>query len=83
MQDADKGTGTSLDGSDLRIGIVQARFNAALTDTLAQACLDELEALGVVARHIKHLKVPGALEIALALKTLADSEGYDALIAIG
>ncbi|MEO5697406.1 MAG: 6,7-dimethyl-8-ribityllumazine synthase, partial [Burkholderiaceae bacterium] len=41
------------------------------------------EALGVVARHIKHLKVPGALEIALALKTLADSEGYDALIAIG
>jgi 6,7-dimethyl-8-ribityllumazine synthase len=89
MQDADQGDTRGgglqapIDGRDLRIGIVQARFNAALTDKLAQACLAELQALGVAARHIKHVTVPGALEIALALHALAESEDCDALIALG
>ena len=72
-----------IDGRDLRIGIVQARFNAAITDKLAAQCLAELEALGVAAKHIKHVTVPGALEIAIALNALAESEGYDALVALG
>jgi 6,7-dimethyl-8-ribityllumazine synthase len=89
MQDADKSASTSggltaqIDGRDLRIGIVQARFNAAITDALAAACLAELQALGVGPKHIKHVTVPGALEVALALNALADSEDYDALIALG
>ena len=89
MQDADKSEATSgglqarIDGRDLRIGIVQARFNAAITDKLAHECLAELHALGVTPKHIKHVTVPGALEIALALNALAQSEGYDALIALG
>jgi len=89
MQDADQGDTRSgglqapIDGRDLRIGIVQARFNAALTDQLAQACLAELHALGVDARHIKHVTVPGALEIALALHALAETDDCDALIALG
>ena len=72
-----------IDGRDLRIGIVQSRFNAAITDKLAAQCLAELEALGVAAKHIKHVTVPGALEIAIALNALAESEGYDALVALG
>ena len=89
MQDADKnkirsgGMQARIDGQDLRIGIVQARFNAAITDKLAAQCLAELEALGVAAKHIKHVTVPGALEIAIALNALAESEGYDALVALG
>ena len=89
MRDADKSDTTAggmqaeIDGRDLRIGIVQARFNAALTDALAQACIAELNALGVADKHIKHVSVPGALEVPLALLALADSEGYDALVAIG
>ena len=47
MQDADKGQSAALDGEGLRIGIVRARFNDALTGALAQACLNELAALGV------------------------------------
>mgnify|MGYP006290740643 CR=1 FL=1 len=35
---------TTLNGSHLRIGIVQARFNDGITNALAQACLDELAA---------------------------------------
>ena len=83
MLDADQGTGANLDGRALHIGIEQARFNAGVTDVLAQACLAELAALGVPARHIKHVIVPGALEVALALQALAVSEDFDALIALG
>ena len=83
MQDADKGQPATIDGRDLRIAIVQARFNAAVTDKLAQACLAELHTLGVEAKHIKHVSVPGALEIPLALEVLADSDDHDALIALG
>jgi 6,7-dimethyl-8-ribityllumazine synthase len=83
MQEADKGTGIDLDGQHLRIGIVQARFNAPLTNKLAEACLAELRALGVAERHIRHVSVPGALEVPVALLALAESDDYDALIAIG
>ena len=83
MQDADPGKANNLDGRDLRIAIVQARFNAALTDALAQACLSELAALGVGPQHIKHVTVPGALEVGLALQALADTDDFDALIALG
>lgn len=83
MQDADKGQAEALDGRDLRIAVVQARWNAAITDKLAEACLAELEKLGVSAKHIRHVKVPGALEVPVALMTLADSDDYDALVALG
>ena len=83
MQTDDKGQNAKLDGDGLVIGIVQARFNAALTDKIAQACRYELAALGVAERHVTHVTVPGALEIAVALKAMADSDDFDALIAIG
>jgi 6,7-dimethyl-8-ribityllumazine synthase len=83
VQHADKGQATTVDGRDLRIGIVQARFNAEVTSALAEACLAELQVLGVAGKHVKHVTVPGALEVALALQALARSDDYDALIALG
>jgi 6,7-dimethyl-8-ribityllumazine synthase len=83
MQEADKGTPTALDGRALRIGIVQARFNAAITDKLAAACVAELERLGVSPRHIRHLTVPGALEVPVVLQALAQTDDFDALVALG
>ncbi len=83
MFGADKGTADRLDGKKLVIGIVQARFNEPVTNALADACLLELAALGVEAKHIKHVKVPGALEVASALQVMAESDKYDALIALG
>jgi 6,7-dimethyl-8-ribityllumazine synthase len=83
MQDADRGPETEIDGRDLRIGIVQARINAAITNKLAQACIAELRELGVATKYIRHVTVPGALEVPVALLTMADSEDYDALIALG
>ena len=72
-----------LDGSRLSIGIVQARFNAELTDQLARACLAELAALGVAPDHIRRVTVPGALEVPVALQAMAESDDFDALIALG
>ncbi|MBP5985132.1 MAG: 6,7-dimethyl-8-ribityllumazine synthase [Brachymonas sp.] len=87
MKNANKGDASTLisqlDGKKLRIGIVQARFNADITDALAEACLSELMQLGVKAKNVTLVQVPGALEIPLALQALADRLHYDALIALG
>ena len=83
MQHAEKGLADKQGGSELSIGIVQARFNESVTNALAEACLGELAALGVSADSITHVKVPGALEVACALQAMAESEEYDALIALG
>jgi 6,7-dimethyl-8-ribityllumazine synthase len=83
MQGADQGDAGELVGEGLRIGIVRARFNDAITTRLAQACLAELERLDVEPGDIKHVVVPGALEVPVALKAMAESGEYDALIALG
>ena len=83
MNNADQGDAGELIGEGLRIGIVQARFNDALTRKLAQACLAELERLEVEPTDIRHVTVPGALEIPVALKAMADSGDFDALVALG
>ena len=83
MQGSDTGADVPLDGEGLRIAIVRARFNDAITRQLEDACLAELAVLGVAGKHVKQVSVPGALEIPLMLKALAESEEYEALIAVG
>jgi 6,7-dimethyl-8-ribityllumazine synthase len=80
---ANKGAEAPLDGKGLRIGVVQARFNADITDALAKACLAELAALGVDADDIDHVQVPGALEVPIVLQAMARRGGYHALVALG
>ncbi len=87
MFGADKGviatTDNRMNGKRLKIGIVQARFNASVTDALAEACKAELLELGVSEKDIDHITVPGALEVPVALQALAEKSNYDALIALG
>jgi 6,7-dimethyl-8-ribityllumazine synthase len=87
MFGADKGNIASndsrLNGKRLHIGIVQARFNAPVTDALATACKTELLSLGVGEKDIEHVTVPGALEVPVALLAMAEKSRYDALVAIG
>lgn len=83
MFGADKGTADRLDGKKLHIGMVQARFNEGITNALAQAAHTELLVLGVDPEHITHVLVPGALEVPVALQAMAESNRYDALIALG
>ena len=72
-----------LQGRGLSIGIVQARFNADITDALAQACQQELAALGVQPEQVELITVPGALEVPTALQAMAAARRHDALIALG
>ena len=83
MQEADKGNFGGLMGEGLRIGIVRARFNDVITQKLGQACLAELQRLDVNESDIKYVTVPGALEVPIALKAMAESGDFDALVALG
>ena len=78
-----------LKGAGLRIGIVWSRFNEELVRGLVTAADKQLVELGVAARDIDVVSVPGALELPLALQAMAlERRGlagrrYDALIALG
>jgi 6,7-dimethyl-8-ribityllumazine synthase len=72
-----------VNGEGLRIGIVQARFNEPICNALREACLAELERLGVSEEDVLVCTVPGALEVPLALRQLAHTAEFDALIALG
>jgi len=74
---------SNLDGAGVRVGIVQARFNETVGNGLLSACLAELARLGVLNEDILHVTVPGALEVPLALQKLAQTNQFDALIALG
>ena len=78
----------NLSGKGMRVGIVWSRFNEELVRELLTACDRQLVELGVAADDIDVVSVPGALELPLALQTLAlERRGfarrYDALVALG
>jgi len=65
----------------MRLGIVASRFNEELCEKLLQAATAEAARLGV--KDVVVEKVPGALEIPLALQWMAQSGKFDCLAAIG
>ena len=75
--------GHNLSGENLRIGIVVARFNSAITDDLLAGATETLRRYGVAATDVTVVRVPGAFEIPLAAKALARTERYDGLVALG
>ena len=72
-----------LDGKNLRIGIVQARFTNEVGSAMVAVAREKLRELGVDDDDIVLVTVPGALEVPLALQNLAATEQFDALIAFG
>ena len=72
-----------LSGSGLRIGIAVGRFNHPIGDGLLSACTASLATHGVRDADVLIVSVPGALELPLALQSLAQSRAFDALIALG
>ena len=77
------GAAADLDGAGLKLAVVVSRYNAPLCERLLAGALGELASLGVSPADIDTVRVPGALEIPLALQWLAQSGRYDALIALG
>ena len=72
-----------LSGKGLKFGIVAARFNDFITSRLLDGALDALQRHGVADGDIDVIKVPGAYEIPLTAKMLAQSKKYHAVICLG
>jgi 6,7-dimethyl-8-ribityllumazine synthase len=73
----------SHDATGLRFGIVVARFNKFVTSKLLSSCVDGLTRHGVKPNDIEAVRVPGAFEIPLVARTMAQMKRFDAVICLG
>jgi len=72
-----------LSARGLRFGIAVSRFNSFITDRLLSAAVDALERSDAQSGDVDVVHVPGAFELPLSTKKMAQTGNYDALIAIG
>ncbi|WP_206831394.1 6,7-dimethyl-8-ribityllumazine synthase [Alicyclobacillus fructus] len=70
-------------GQGLHIGIVASRFNDFITSKLVEGALDALRRHGVPEEHIELAWAPGAYEIPVVARWMAESGRYDAVVALG
>ncbi len=68
---------------NIRVGIVAARFNEFIVSKLVGGALDGLKRHGVDEKDVDIAWVPGAFEIPLIAKKMANSGKYDAVICVG
>src|SRR3970040_924408 len=66
-----------------RFGIALGRFNSFIGERLLEGAIDALLRPGGAVANIEVVRVPGAFEMPLVLKTMASTKKYDALIALG
>lgn len=74
---------SSRDAAGLRFAVVVARFNHPITSALLEGCGAELAERGAAADDVHVAWVPGAFEIPLAARKLAESGRYDAVVTLG
>jgi 6,7-dimethyl-8-ribityllumazine synthase len=72
-----------LSARDLRFGIVATRFNEFIVDSLVRGAVDALLRHGASEKDITLVRVPGAWEMPWAVKQMAGSRRYDAILALG
>lgn len=68
---------------NLKVGIVASRFNSFIVSKLLDGAVDGLVRHGVEESNITAVWVPGAFEIPVIAKKMAESDKYDAVIAVG
>lgn len=73
----------TLVGSGKKFGIIVARFNDFISSKLLDGALDALKRHGVSDDAITVVRTPGAFEIPVVAKKMAESKKYDVIIAIG
>jgi 6,7-dimethyl-8-ribityllumazine synthase len=72
-----------LKAEGIRCAIVASRWNDFLTARLVEGALDTLERFGAAADSVEIFKVPGAFEIPIAARKIAETGRFDALICLG
>ncbi len=73
----------SVHAADARYAIVVSRFNSAITDLLFHGAVHTLLAAGVAPEMITAVQVPGAVELPLAARQLAETGTYDGIVVVG
>ena len=68
---------------DARFCMVVARFNGFIVERLLDGALDALRRHGGVAANLQVVRVPGAVEMPLAARRIAQNGAFDAIIALG
>ncbi|HEA51599.1 6,7-dimethyl-8-ribityllumazine synthase [Marinobacter antarcticus] len=66
-----------------RYALVVGRFNGFVVESLVSGAIDTLRRHGIADSDITLVRVPGAYEMPLAVKRVAETGGYDAIIALG
>jgi 6,7-dimethyl-8-ribityllumazine synthase len=66
-----------------RFAIIASRFNSFIVDHLINGAIDALQGHDIGIKNIDIYQVPGAFELPLAVKRVAGSGRYDAIIALG
>ncbi len=69
--------------TDAKFSIVVARFNSFVVESLLSGAIDALVRHGVPESNIEVIRVPGAFELPLAVKSVAEKRNPDAIIALG
>jgi len=72
-----------LSAEGFRFGIIVSRFNDFISSRLVDGAMDALLRHGATEEQVSIIKVPGAFEIPLTAKKLAESGRYDAVICLG
>ncbi|MCK3657283.1 6,7-dimethyl-8-ribityllumazine synthase [Pasteurellaceae bacterium Pebbles2] len=73
-----------LSAPNAKIAVVVARFNHFINDSLVDGAVDALKRVGQVKEeNITLVKVPGAYELPLAVRRLANTKKFDAIVALG
>jgi 6,7-dimethyl-8-ribityllumazine synthase len=75
--------GADLLARDLRFAVAATRFNEFVVDSLVRSAIDGLLRHGASEKQIDLVRVPGAFELPLIVRRLAQSKRYDAVIALG
>jgi 6,7-dimethyl-8-ribityllumazine synthase len=73
----------NLSAAGKRFGIVVSRFNEFITERLFRSAFDGLLRCGAKRKDIEVVRVPGAFEIPLAARKLAETRKYDAILCLG
>lgn len=67
-----------------KIAVVIARFNSFINESLLEGAVDALKRIGQVQDdNITLVRAPGAYELPLVARRLADNKKYDAIVALG
>ena len=68
---------------DLRFALVVSRFNDFVVEPLVRGAVDALRRHGATEKQIEVVRVPGAFDIPVVARKLAQSRRYEALVALG